>query len=182
MMKSSFENERYSWIKAILFASLIAIVCRHFLFSPIAVKGESMLPTLADKDRLVISKVTSIDRFDIIVFQAPDQDENYIKRVIGIPGDTVEIKDDVLYINGKAYKEAYVNKNINRTIYNKETGDFHLQDYTSEKTIPEGYYFVLGDNRWKSNDSREFGLISSKSIIGEVKFRYYPLQDIGVPK
>ena len=181
MMKSSFKDERYSLVKAILFAFIMATVCRHFIFSPIAVKGESMLP-FEDKDRLVISKVTSINRFDIIVFQAPDQDENYVKRVIGIPGDSVEIKDDVLYINGKAYKEAYVNKNINRTIYNNETDDFNLEDHTSEKTIPEGYYFVLGGNRWKSNDSREFGLISSKSIIGEVKFRYYPLQDIGVPK
>ena len=181
-MKSSFKNELYSWGKSIVFALLLVMICRHFIFSPIAVQGESMLPTLEDKDKIIISKVSSVERFDIVVLQAPDENEYYVKRVIGIPGDSVQVKDDILYINGKAYEETYLNKNTNNILYNKVTGDFKLQDYTSEKTVPEGSYFVLGDNRWKSRDSREFGFISAKSIIGEVKFRYYPLKDIEIPK
>ena len=181
-MKSSFKNELYSWVKSIIFALLLVMICRHFIFSPIAVKGESMLPTLEDKDKIVISKVSSVERFDIVVLQAPDENVYYVKRVIGIPGDSVQVKDDILFINGKAYKETYVNKDINTILYNKVTADFKLQDYTSEKTVPEGSYFVLGDNRWKSKDSREFGFISARSIIGVVKFQYYPLQDLGMPK
>lgn len=182
IMKPSFKNQLYSWGRSILFALILVIICRYFIFSPIAVHGESMLPTFEDNDRLVISKVSSIERFDIVVFEAPHKNEQYIKRVIGIPGDSVQVKDDVLYINGTAHEEKYVNKKLDLSLYNKLTGDFKLQDYTSEKTVPEGHYFVLGDNRWKSSDSREFGFISANSIIGEVKFRYYPFQDTGIPK
>ena len=181
-MKANFKKELYSWGKSIIFALILVMVCRHFIFSPIAVKGESMSPTLEDKNKVVISKLSSVNRFDIVVLQAPDRDEYYIKRVIGVPGDRVQVKDDILYINDKAYKETYVKKDHSNILTHKLTGDFELQDFTGEKTVPEGFYFILGDNRWKSRDSREYGFISAKSIIGEVKFQYYPLQDIGIPK
>lgn len=181
-MESNSKNEFYSWVKSILFTLAVVIICRHFIFSPITVQGDSMLPTFEDNDRLIISKMSSIERFDIIVFKAPNINKQYIKRVIGIPGDNIHMKDDILYINGKANEESYVNENIDTTLYNQMTGDFNLEDYTSEKTVPEGHYFVLGDNRWESGDSREFGFISANSIIGEAQFRFFPIQDIGITK
>lgn len=184
MMKMNLKNELYSWGKSLLLAIIVVVACRYFIFTPIAVDGESMLPTFEDNDRVIVSKIGSIDRFDIVIFEDQDSDEQYIKRVIGVQGDSIQVKDDVLYINGKAYEEFYVNKDINDVLYNNITGDFTLEELTGEETVPEGYYFVLGDNRWKSRDSRsqDFGFISADAIIGEAKFRYYPFQKIGMPE
>lgn len=179
-MNNKKRKEIYSWIKSILFAFIIVLVCRQFLFSPVVVKGESMLPTLENHNRLIINKIGKIDRFDLIVFDAPDVKKGtkaeYIKRVIGLPGDRLVMKDDVLYINGKAYKEPYVKRGNGKT-----TKDFTLEEIAGKTIIPDGYYFVMGDNRLKSNDSRRFGLISKDSIIGKVTLRFYPLEDAGLP-
>lgn len=180
-MKASTKKEVYSWIKSIAFALAIVFICREFIFSPVMVKGESMEPTFEENNRIVVSKISTIERFDMIVFNAPDKNEQYIKRVIGLPEDSVEMKDDVLYINGKPHGEAYVKRNNNIKI-GKVTGDFTLKELTGNNEVPNGYLFVLGDNRLKSKDSREFGFISIDSVIGEVKFRFYPLQEIGMPK
>jgi len=107
----------------------------------------------------------------------------YIKRVIGLPGDTVEVRDDVLYINGKAMEEPYLEESKeDNDLFGKFTADFTLQELTGETYVPEESIFVLGDNRINSNDSRFFGFIPKESIIGEVKFQFYPLDDIGVPR
>lgn len=103
----------FSWIKSIVIALVIVVGVRHFLFAPTTVHGESMYPTFEDSNRVILNKISDVDRFDMIVFHAPDADENYIKRVIGLPGDTVEMKNDVLYINGKAYKEPYLKESKN---------------------------------------------------------------------
>ena len=180
-MKEKSKKDLYSWITSILFAILITVVCRVFLFTPITVFGDSMLPTFKTQDRIIVSKISEIQRFDTIVFDAPDvTGKQYIKRVIGLPGDKIEMKDDILYINGTAYEEAYVNKNINNTMYNKATGDFNFQEFTDETKVPKNHYFVLGDNRWNSSDSREFGFIKKDSVIGEVKFRFFPFNDVGI--
>lgn len=174
-MQANTKKEAYSWMKAIVFALVIVFICRAFIFTPVAVKGESMEPTLENKDKVVISKLSGSDRFDVIVFKEPVKDEQYIKRVIGLPGETVEMKDDVLYINGKPYEEPYLeNNNI--------TSDFTLKELTGQEKVPDGCFFVLGDNRMNSKDSRELGFISAESIIGEAKFRYYPLQEIVIPE
>lgn len=180
-MNQHIKRELYAWTKSILFALCIVFICRQFIFTPITVQGESMLPTFDDNNRVIVSKTSHIERFDMVVFHAPDAELNYIKRVIGVPGDQLEMIDDVLYINGKAYEEPYVNRNTNSHI-NKVTGDFTLQELTGKKIVPKGYLFVLGDNRSKSNDSRIFGFISEDSMIGEVKFQFYPLKEIGIPK
>jgi signal peptidase I len=171
-------KEIFSWLKIMLFAMLIAFLCQNFLFTPTTVYGESMLPTFKDHDKVFITKLSEIDRFDIIVFHAPDSEENYIKRVIGLPGDKITMEDDILYINGKAFDEHYlqVNKEIHSSL--KLTGDFSLKELTGEAKVPEDSFFVLGDNRLVSKDSRSFGFISADSIIGEVKIRYYPFEDI----
>lgn len=182
-MKESTKKEIYSWVKSIAFAFIIAFICRQFLFTPTTVLGASMSPTFQDHDRVLVSKTSEIQRFDVIVFDAPDIDgEHYIKRVIGLPGDSIEMKDDVLFINGKALEEPYLIENKEDNPFNKLTEDFSLQEKTGESIVPKDMLFVMGDNRLKSKDSRIFGLVSYDAVIGEVKFRFLPLKEIGIPK
>ncbi|WP_028393269.1 signal peptidase I [Bacillus cihuensis] len=177
MSFNQVKSEIVSCLKACVIAIMIVIICRTFLFTPTLVSGESMMPNYQDGNCVIISKMSEIDRFDTVVFQAPSGDGNYVKRVIGLPGDRVEMKDDLLYINGAPHPESYLLKakeHLNGTTV--LTGDFTLQSVTGLSTVPDGYVFVLGDNRLISNDSRYFGYIPTKSIIGEVKFKVWPLQ------
>jgi signal peptidase I len=178
----SMNKEIFSWIKTIGFAFIIAFLCRQFFFTPTTVFGESMSPTFHEKDRVIISKTSEIERFDVIVFAAPDADEYYIKRVIGLPGDRIVMKDDVLYINGKAYSEPYLQENREKIRSSKLTGDFTLAELTGKTKVPDRMLFVLGDNRLNSKDSRYFGFISYDDVIGEVKFQFYPLHNIRIYK
>ncbi|CAH0346680.1 signal peptidase I [Bacillus sp. CECT 9360] len=175
-MRDHTKKELYSWIKSIVFALVVAFICRQFLFSPITVKGESMEPTFENNDRIIVSKVSKIEHFDMIVFHSPISKDDYIKRVIGLPGDTIEMKNDVLYINGKAFEEQYLNEN---------KGEIPLETTLTEDfkvTVPEGSLFVLGDNRPSSMDSRIIGSISDDAVVGEVKFRFYPFKEVGTPE
>ncbi|MFP3917164.1 signal peptidase I [Lysinibacillus telephonicus] len=172
------KNDFLSWLVVILFGIVIAFVCREFLFSPLIVKGASMMPTYESEDVIIVSKVSEIDRFDHVVFKAPYEDEYYIKRVIGLPGDSVEMKDDVLIINGEEYEEPYVNRNTENPFQRRVTENFTLEEITGEKVVPEGYLFVLGDNRLRSSDSRHYGLIPIDSLLGESKIRIYPLNHL----
>ena len=108
MKEKKTKNETLEWVKALLIAFGLAAIIRIFLFTPIVVDGISMMPTLEDGDRMIVNKIGytigTPNRFDIVVFHAPEQ-KDYIKRVIGLPGDTVEYRDDVLYVNGQAYDE-----------------------------------------------------------------------------
>lgn len=175
-MKENTKKEIYSWVKSIAFAFIIAFICRQFIFTPTTVQGESMMPTFEEGNRVILSKISDIDRFDMVVFDAPDADKQYIKRVIGLPGDSIEVKNDVLYINGKIYEEFYLNEKKKENLLDKFTNDFQY------KEVPENSLFVMGDNRLKSHDSRDFGVISYDSVVGEVKFQFYPLNEIGIPK
>ncbi|MCT2536199.1 signal peptidase I [Aquibacillus koreensis] len=181
-MNSPLLKEVLSWIKAIAIALIIVLVCRQFILTPSIVKGESMMPNLHDGDRIILVKFSSIDRFDEIAFHAPDSEENYVKRVIGLPGDTIEMKDDALYINGEKQNEPYLDSYKSQLAEDEHfTDDFTLESLTNEQVVPEGYYFVMGDNRIISKDSREFGFISEDEVIGDVKMRIWPLQHFGVP-
>lgn len=181
-MQETTKKEMYSWVKSIAWAMVIVIVCRLFLFTPVTVHGVSMEPTFNDNNKIIVSKTSSPKRFDMIVFKAPDAPgKQYIKRVIGVPGDQVEMKDDVLVVNGTAYDESYVNR-TNDLGLNRITGDFTLGELTGKATVPEGYLFVLGDNRLKSNDSRAYGFVSADSVIGVVKLQIYPFDTIGIPR
>lgn len=172
--KIDFKKEIFSYIKIIVITVLVVLGCKQFLFAPIKVQGASMYPTYEDTDIIIVSKMSKIERFDQIIFQSPTEDELYIKRVIGLPGDTVEMKDDVLYVNGEAYEENYVNRQTDDPNQLRITENFTLEELLGKATVPEDSYFVLGDNRLKSYDSRHYGFISSEAVYGESKLTVYP--------
>lgn len=171
-------NDLTAWMKIIILTAVIVLVSRQFLFEPVLVHGQSMMPTFEEDDKVILSKISRIDNFDLIVFVAPDQ-KNYIKRVIGVPGDRVEMKDDQLYLNGKPVDEPYLEEN---RAWAEKNGYPYLTADFGEFTIPGECYFVLGDNRLNSVDSRMIGFILEEAVIGEVKFRIAPLGEIGVVK
>lgn len=144
-----------------------------FVFSVTTVVGDSMNPTLQDGEVLILNKFkykfSEIKREDIISLKYADT-KYLIKRVIGLPGDKVEIINNQLYINGKAYQEEYLSKDLNYI-------DFKLSDL-GYNVIPENMYLVLGDNREISLDSRKIGLIKKKDINGKISFRFWPLNKI----
>lgn len=178
-------KEVFSWIKAILIAVILAFLIRTYIFAPIVVDGESMMPTLQDHERIVLTKfgtnIDSIDRFDIVVFHAT-ADKDYIKRVIGLPGDHIEYKDDMLYINGKAYEEPYLDKYKNQMAGVPLTESFKLEDITGSMTVPDDQLFLMGDNRQNSLDSREIGTISVDEIVGKANLVYWPIKEIKIVK
>lgn len=167
-------NKRIKDIIEYVIIIVAVLLFRHFLYSPIRVTGDSMVPTLNDGDIMILDKIgyklNGLDRFDIIVVDY--NGEKIIKRVIGLPGDHVEYRRDKLYINGKHVEEEY-----NR----KETSDFILE-YLGESTIPKDKYLVLGDNRPISKDSRLIGLIDKSDIEGYTSLVLFPFSKIGSVK
>ena len=137
--------------------TLIVLFIRMYIVSPVRVDGNSMYPTLNNREFLLLTKFDhSYDRFDIVVLKHNKQ--KLVKRIIGLPGETVEYKDGKLYINGKIMKESF-------NVF--ETKDFNITELGYD-VIPEGYYFVVGDNRNASLDSRRIGLINKKDIEGTI--------------
>lgn len=173
-------KEVFSWVKAIGIAIILAFLIRTYIFAPIVVDGESMMPTLQDHERIVLTKfgtsIDSIDRFDIVVFHATE-DKDYIKRVIGLPGDHIEYKDDTLYINGKKYDEPYLEEYKEQMAGEPLTGSFKLEEVSGSMTVPENQLFVMGDNRQNSLDSREIGPVSVDEIVGKANLVYWPIKE-----
>ena len=161
------------WIKEYLpYISIIIVVIllRVFVISPVQVDGSSMVPTLKDNDILLLKKYDhSYERFDVVVLNY--NDEKLVKRIVGLPGETITYYNNILFINGKKVEENFLPENI-------ETSDFNLNQIGYAK-IPDGYYFVVGDNRGDSLDSRYIGLISKKDIEGTVNFRIFPFNTFG---
>lgn len=182
MDEKKTKNETWEWIKALLIAFGLVAIIRVFLFTPIIVDGESMMPTLRDGDKMLVNKIGYTigepKRFDIVVFHAEEQ-KDYIKRVIGLPGDEVVYEDDVLYINGEPYEEPYLDSLKQETIDLPLTENFELKDKIQATTVPEGHVFVLGDNRRKSRDSRSIGAVPIEEIIGKTKFVFWPMKNFG---
>ncbi|MFC4320202.1 signal peptidase I [Litchfieldia salsa] len=168
------KNELFEWLKALAIAVILAAVIRYFLFAPIIVDGYSMMPTLQDKDRMLVNKIGYLignpNRFDIVVFHATEE-KDYIKRIIGLPGDHIEYKDDILYINGQSYDEPYLVE------YKKEVFDAPLTE-PFEIKVPDGHLFVMGDNRRQSRDSRHIGPVSIDEVMGKTNMVYWPFADI----
>lgn len=173
------------WIVSIAIGVAVAWIVTAFLLTGYTVSGSSMAPTFEDGDKLVVNKLSTrmntIDRGDVIIFHATKKDD-YIKRLIGKPGDTVESKKDKLYINGKLVKEPYLTLNKKNKIEKYLTENFDVSDTKhsgGKEKIPKGKYLVLGDNRFVSNDSRkDLGLISKDSVVGKVWFRWLPMSEM----
>jgi signal peptidase I len=154
---------------------VLAVVVIVFIYQPVKVEGTSMMPGLKDQERIFINKYTyrlggdSIERQDLVVFHYPyDPTQSYIKRIIGLPGDTVEIKDGNVYVNGQTLDEPYVPEEYRDPVR------------TNQKwVVPAGKYFVLGDHRNSSNDSRVWGFVGRTAIYGKAVFVYWPLEKIG---
>ncbi|WP_394235511.1 signal peptidase I [Niallia oryzisoli] len=182
-MREEIKKESIEWIKALAIGIVIFAFIRMFFFSNYVVEGESMMPTLQDGNKLVVNKIGyqfgELHRFDVIVFHA-NESEDYVKRVIGLPGDEVEYRDDQLFINGKKYEEPYLEKYRKQTFGGRLTGNFSLFELTGQKNVPKDMIFVLGDNRLGSRDSREFGFVSVEQVVGKVNLRYWPMDEVAV--
>lgn len=159
----------------------LIISARVLLFSPITVSGESMMPNLVDGERMITSKVSKIDRFDVVDF-APQSEPNkrYIKRVIGLPGETISYKDDTLYINDRPLKEPYLEE-LKQETSGLLTPDFTITELLGEERVPADHYFVLGDNRQNSTDSRflSVGFVAKDQINGVAKLTIWPPNKFG---
>ncbi|WP_297820503.1 signal peptidase I [uncultured Lactobacillus sp.] len=158
----------------------IYLVLFKFVFANETVSGPSMQPTFESNDRIIAVRHTKLQRGDIVILKAPDEPGAlYIKRIIGVPGDTIESKNDTLYVNGKKVAEPYL------TQYEKKlpkgqlyTNNFTLKKLFGVERVPKDSYFVMGDHRDVSKDSRMIGFIKKSAIVGEVKVRYYPFNQI----
>lgn len=162
------------FIETIVIAGAIFVVIYAFLFRPFQVNGQSMYPNYHNSEYILTSlislKFSALERGDVIVFQSPtDNEKDFIKRVIGLPGEKIGIKDGSVFVNGIKLDElSYLETNI------KTYGGAFLGDGQTT-IVPEGNYFMLGDNRGFSSDSREWGFVPREKIIGKSFFVYWPI-------
>lgn len=169
-------------IRMVLLALLLAFFFRSFIFASYIVDGESMEPTLYDGNLLMVNKVVydwqDVDRQDVIVFHA-NENEDYVKRVIGIGGDTIQMKEDILYVNGHPLQENYLDS-LRPHDGRVFTNDFTLAGVTGKERVPKGHLFVMGDNRRESLDSRYFGFVPVETVVGKVDVRYWPISQVAL--
>lgn len=173
-------NELKGWGKSLFIALGIAIIIRTFLIAPYTVEGASMEPTLHNQEKIFVKKLNftgDFNRREIVIIKG--KEENYVKRVIGLPGDTILVKSDKLYINGVLSKEPYLAHNLSLA---KKMGSHLTEDFGPIK-VPKNKYFVMGDNRLKSKDSRNgLGTFKKEQIVGQSEFVYFPFLDIRATK
>ena len=155
-----------------------------YVMEPFVVDGRSMEQTLHHGERMFMLKLADVERFDVVVFPAPggpipsDQPQKlYIKRVIGLPGDSLSYENDQLILNGKALEEPYL-KALKEQFTGNFTSDFDTADFSETAVVPEGQLFVMGDNRRNSLDGRAFGFIDIEDVIGGANYIYWPLKSI----
>lgn len=182
MKEGIFLKQIVKYIKLTLpffIGAMVVLFIKMFIVTPVTVSGPSMNPNLHDGEHLLAFKHTKLHRGDVIIFDAngldPNADENkiYVKRIIGIPGDIVEAKNGILYVNGTPVNQSYISKSQQ----NSGTGNWTLSSLAQKNNwavqnisrIPSNSYFVLGDNRKISNDSRYWGFVPVTRIIGKVK-------------
>ncbi|MGH9660241.1 MAG: signal peptidase I [Bryobacteraceae bacterium] len=172
--RHSFGFTAAVWLRDLGLSVLLAIVLIVFIYQPVKVEGTSMMPSLTDQERIFINKFTyrfgfgDIERGDLVVFHFPrDRSKSYIKRVIGLPGDVVEIDLGQVFVNGGRLREPYVPAGY--------------RDHSSAPpvTVGPGQYYVLGDHRSSSNDSRNWGTVEREFIYGKAVFVYWPLEKLG---
>ncbi len=175
LARSNFWAEIRLLVRDLIFAMMFAALVVVFVVQPVKVEGTSMLSRLQDGDRIFVNKLIyyglpKLQRGDIVVFWFPnDPQKNYIKRIIGLPGETVEIRQGRVFVNGVELQEPYLDTQLN--ISHMTQQPFVVKDH---------YYFVMGDNRDNSSDSRHWGLVPEKYIYGKALFRYWPLSSATV--
>jgi len=160
------------WLRDLVISLAISCFIIVFLYQPVKVEGTSMMPSLEDQERIFVNKfvyrLEPIQRGDIVVFRYPrDPSKSFIKRVIGVAGDRVRIDTGQVYVNGKLLEEDYVPSEYT-----------DLRSY-GEVLVPPNSYFVLGDHRGLSNDSRDFGAVNQSYIYGKAVFGYWPMDKMG---
>jgi signal peptidase I len=165
-------RELRSWGRDLVIALSLAVVIIIFFYQPVKVEGTSMTPSISDQERIFINKFVyrfePIERGDVVVFWYPlDRTKSFIKRVVGLPGDTVEIQGGHVFVNGKGLEEPYV-----------PPGAMDLGNLSATK-VPPDEYFVMGDHRISSNDSRIFGPVPRQFIYGKAVFAYWPVDHFG---
>lgn len=161
------------WVRDVAVSAIISVLIIMFLYQPVRVEGTSMMPRLENHDRLFINKFVyrfeAINRGDVVVFHYPlDPSKSYIKRVIGVPGDRIQIIRGKVWLNGKLLRELYV------------PARYRDEDNMAQMVVPKGCYFVMGDHRSISSDSRAFGPVERSLIYGKAEFVYWPARDAGV--
>jgi signal peptidase I len=162
------------WLRDLAVSILFAVILIVFIYQPVKVEGTSMMPSLTDQERIFINKFTyrfgigNIERGDMVVFWFPlDRSKSYIKRVIGLPGDKIEIHCGRVTVNGQRLREEYV------------PDDYRDCNSYPETEVPPNHYYVLGDHRSSSNDSRAWGFVERSYIYGKAVFVYWPLEKMG---
>jgi len=170
--RSSFPHELRGWVRDLAVALGLALIIIVFLYQPVKVEGTSMAPLLSDQERIFINKFVyhfePVERGDVVVFWYPlDRSKSFIKRVVGLPGETIELRQGRLFINAREWRETYVPASY-----------FDGSSY-GPVPIPEGNYFLMGDHRDSSNDSRMFGPVSRSFIYGKAVFAYWPVDHFG---
>jgi len=177
-------GEVMEWIKALAVAGILVFLIRWFLVSPFIVDGPSMQPNFWNRERIIVNKIIydirEPKRGEVIVFHVPEEGRDFIKRVIGEPGDTVKVEGDQITINGEPLgetylKQAYEDAHAAGRLYNTEDG-FPNARFPDGK-VPEGTLFVMGDNRSNSEDSRMIGFIPLDRVVGRADLVYWPLGD-----
>jgi signal peptidase I len=169
---SYFQRELRIWSRDLLLALCFAVVIIVFLYQPVKVEGTSMAPLISDQERIFINKIVyrfePISRGDVVVFWYPlDRSKSFIKRVIGLPGEIVEIRQGRVYVNGRRLLEPYV------------PAQYFDSSSFAATPVPQGEFFVMGDHRDSSNDSRVFGTVPATYIYGKAVFAYWPMDHFG---
>lgn len=185
------KKEILSTIYWVIGVVAVMMLVRKFIVTPVVVSGKSMDPTMENRERVFALRQGDIERFDIVTFPAPDQKgKNYIKRVIGLPGDKIRFEKDQLFINDKEVSEPYLDEYKDKLVMGdyltkilkpggSATSVFDLNTLFDEEVVPSGKLFVMGDNRQISKDSRLIGYIDEKDISGNVKFSFWPPSKFG---
>ena len=171
--RASLYGEIRTWVRDIFFAALTAVLIVVFVVQPVKVEGTSMQPRLSDQERIFVNKFvyhfSEIDRGDIVVFWYPrDRAKSLIKRVVGLPGEIVEVNGGIVEIDGQPLQEPYL--------------DPEYLDFTSYPpvSVPVNSYYVLGDHRNSSNDSRNWGPVPAGNVFGKAILRYWPISKFGL--
>lgn len=178
-MEEQDKNKFFIWLarifdlgKFVIILAMAIYIIHLFVMSVFVVSGASMEPNFHEKEYLVVNKISpllkNLKRGDVVVFKFPGElDEKYIKRVIGLPGETIEIKDNSIYVNGKKLIESYIPKEFNTASLSPQ----------SKWTLEKEEYFVLGDNRDNSNDSRVWGQLPQEDLIGKISYTAFPFSE-----